>query len=155
MIILCSCYIIVETTDIEDAVPYNEEELAALYPNPQLDANEQFIDYFIKVSETPCCLRDSNNFTVTMCWDFNTQASQQDQHELYKLLMTYLKQRQFLVVLQCQVEVSQCLFSNCVHVDTQGSHCPLLYMLLHELSKLSICIVLYFLLVMSCRNLSC
>lgn len=45
-----------ETTDIEDTVPYNEEELAALYPNPQLDANEQFIDYFIKVSETPFLL---------------------------------------------------------------------------------------------------
>lgn len=44
--------LIVEATDIEDTVPYNEEELAALYPNPQLEANEQFIDYFIKVSDT-------------------------------------------------------------------------------------------------------
>ena len=44
--------LIVEVTDIEDTVPYNEEELAALYPNPQLEANEQFIDYFIKVSDT-------------------------------------------------------------------------------------------------------
>ena len=40
----------VGTTDMEDTVPYNEDELAALYPNPQLDANEQFIDYFIQVS---------------------------------------------------------------------------------------------------------
>ena len=44
--------LIVEATDIEDTVTYNEEELAALYPNPQLEANEQFIDYFIKVSDT-------------------------------------------------------------------------------------------------------
>jgi len=35
----------------EDTVPYSEEELAALYPNPQLDANEEFIDYFIKVNQ--------------------------------------------------------------------------------------------------------
>ena len=37
--------------DTEDTIPYNEEEVAALYPNPQLDANEEFIEYFIKVSE--------------------------------------------------------------------------------------------------------
>ena len=37
------------TTDVDDTVPYTEEELAALYPNPQLDANEQYIDQFIKV----------------------------------------------------------------------------------------------------------
>ena len=52
MITLYFPLLIVEATDIEDTVPYNEEELAALYPNPQLEANEQFIDYFIKVSDT-------------------------------------------------------------------------------------------------------
>lgn len=41
--------LIVGTIDVENTVPYNEEELAALYPNPQLDANTQFVDYFIKV----------------------------------------------------------------------------------------------------------
>lgn len=83
-------------------MPYNEEELAALCPNPQLDANEQFIDYFIKVTVVVCILIIS--FLVT-------QASQQDNHELYKLLMTYLKQRQYLVVLQCKVEVSVCVYN--------------------------------------------
>lgn len=45
-------HLTVGTTDIEDTMPYNEDELAALYPNPQLDANEQFIEYFIHVSHT-------------------------------------------------------------------------------------------------------
>ncbi|XP_065885232.1 ectopic P granules protein 5 homolog isoform X2 [Dysidea avara] len=71
--------IAVGTTDVDDTVPYTEEELAALYPNPQLDANEQYIDQFIK-------------------------DSQQDNHELYHLLIAYLRQRQSIVVLQCKVE---------------------------------------------------
>lgn len=43
---------LVGTIDAEDTVPYNEEELAALYPNAQLDANKEFIDCFIKVNRT-------------------------------------------------------------------------------------------------------
>ena len=39
---------------MDDTVPYTEEELAALYPNPQLDANKQFIDQFIKVCVCAC-----------------------------------------------------------------------------------------------------
>ena len=30
-------YLIEKATNIEDTMPYNEEELAPLYPNPQLD----------------------------------------------------------------------------------------------------------------------
>ena len=96
-------YLIVGTTDIEDTVPYNEEELATLYPNAQLDANEQFIEYFIHVSHTIY-------YDTYLSNDIVTQASQQDQHELYKLLITYLKERQALVVLQCKIEVSACVF---------------------------------------------
>ena len=40
---------VVGTSDMDDTVPYTEEELATLYPNPQLDVNERFIDQFIKV----------------------------------------------------------------------------------------------------------
>jgi len=47
-LVTCTHYT-VGTTDMDDTVPYTEEELAVLYPNPQLDANKQFIDQFIKV----------------------------------------------------------------------------------------------------------
>ncbi|XP_019856281.1 PREDICTED: ectopic P granules protein 5 homolog [Amphimedon queenslandica] len=49
-------------------IPYSEEDLSLLYPNPQLGANTEFIDNFIK-------------------------ESQQDSHPLYELLKQYLKAR--------------------------------------------------------------
>lgn len=39
-----------EEETLEELTPYTEEDLSLLYPNPQLDANQFFIDNFVKVS---------------------------------------------------------------------------------------------------------
>jgi len=72
--------IIEEQEVIEEMTPFSEQDLATLYPNPQLDANPLFIDHFI-------------------------QQSNQERHELYELLMQYLKARQVLSGTLANVEV--------------------------------------------------
>ena len=50
---------------MEDLVPFTEEDLALLYPNPQLDAQPLFVDNFIKVCVCVCVC-------VHACMDMHT-----------------------------------------------------------------------------------
>ena len=58
----------------EDLTPFTEEDLALMYVNPQLVANQEFVENFIRVSQHACtwdtihCI-PTHTIIMQLAWD--------------------------------------------------------------------------------------